>query len=92
MKQAELSLDSFLRFPEGKEVERRRQEPKRGRRGLVLTDERAGHPFRQSLPPHVREELHDIPAENLWRLTANDIRGVASTYFATFAAVLVFIM
>jgi len=62
------------------------------RRSLVLTDESARHPFRASLPPHVRESLHDIPAESLWRLTTQDVRGVASVYFATFAAVLVFIL
>lgn len=103
MKQAQLSIDTFLNFREGVEVEQRRarkdahrvnrkRADKRGRRGLVLTDERARHPFRASLPPSVREELHDIPAESLWRLTANDVRGFASTYFAAFAAVLVFIM
>lgn len=62
------------------------------RRGLVLTQEGAQHPFRQTLPPKVKDELHDIPAESLWRLTAQDVRGVASTYVATTAAVLVFIM
>lgn len=99
MKQALLSIDTFLNFRDGVEVEPRRTHKdthrgkyKRGRRGLVLTDERARHPFRASLPPHVRDELHDIPAESLWRLTADDVRGIASTYFATFAAVLVFIM
>lgn len=91
MKQAELSLDTFFRFPKGKEIEPRVRR-KMGRRGLVLSDERARHPFRASLPPRVRDELHDIPAESLWRLTADDVRGFASTYFAVFAAVLVFIM
>ncbi len=67
-------------------------EPTSRRRGLVLTDESARHPFRATLPPRVREELHDIPAESLWRLTAEDVRGVASTYVATTAAVLVFIL
>jgi hypothetical protein len=62
------------------------------RRSLVLTDESARHPFRATLPPSVRSELHDIPAESLWRLTVDDVRGVASTYVATMAAVLVFIM
>ena len=62
------------------------------RRSLVLTDESARHPFRANLPPHVRASLLDIPAEDLWRLTARDVRGAASVYFATFAAVLVFIL
>ena len=76
----------------GKEIEPRivRFAPRR-RRGLVLNDESACHPFRISLPPHVKRDLHDIPAENLWRITADDVRGFASVYFATFAAVLVFI-
>jgi len=63
-----------------------------GRRSLVLTDEGARHPFRATLPPHVSNDIHDIPAESLWRLTAEDVRGVVNTYVATTAAVLVFIM
>ena len=62
------------------------------RRSLVLTDESARHPFRASLPPHVKRDLHDIPAESLWNLTKADVRGVVSTYVATTAAVLVFIL
>lgn len=62
------------------------------RRSLVLTDESARHPFRQVLPPSVRASTYDIPAESLWRLTAEDARGFASVYVATFAAVLAFIM
>ena len=95
MTTTELSVDSFLNFTNGAEVEHRRARPglhRKGRRSLVLTDEGAGHPFRRSLPPHVKSELHDIPAESLWRLTLDDVRGVASTYVATFLAVLVFIM
>lgn len=62
------------------------------RRSLVLTDESARHWFRRLLPPHVKAELIPIPAESLWRLTMADIRGVASTYVATTAAVLAFIL
>ena len=62
------------------------------RRALVLTDEEAAHPFRAHLPPHVKKDLHDIPAESLWALTQDDVRGFASTYFAATAAILVFIM
>ena len=62
------------------------------RRNLVLTDEAARHPYRATLPPSVRSELHDIPAESLWRLTVEDVRGFASTYIAATAAVLVFII
>ena len=62
------------------------------RRSLVLTDESARHPFRASLPPRVKRDLLDIPAETLWALTKDDVRGVVSTYVATTAAVLVFIL
>lgn len=62
------------------------------RRELVLTDESARHPFRASLPPSVREDLIDIPAETLWRLTVEDVRGFASVYFAATAGILAFIL
>ena len=62
------------------------------RRNLVLTDESARHPFRASLPPHVKSEIHDIPAESLWRLTMDDARGFASVYVAATAAILAFII
>lgn len=62
------------------------------RRSLVLTDETARHWFRASLPPHVKRDLIPIPAEALWRLTMADVRGVASTYIAATAAILVFIL
>jgi len=62
------------------------------RRSLVLTDETARHWFRASLPPHVRSNEYAAPAESLWRLTKDDVRGFVSAYLATFAAVLVFIV
>lgn len=62
------------------------------RRALVLTDEEATHPFRSNLPPHVKKDLHDIPAESLWALTQDDVRGFASAYVAATAAILVFIL
>jgi len=61
------------------------------RRSLVLTDETARHPFRAALPPHVRSREYEAPAEVLWRLTTEDVRGFVSVYLATFAAALVFI-
>lgn len=72
--------------------QRSREEGPFKRRALVLTDEEATHPFRSSLPPHVKNDLHDIPAESLWALTQDDVRGFASTYLAATAAILVFIM
>jgi len=61
------------------------------RRALVLTDESARHPFRASLPMQLRREPVDRPRTTDWRLTASDVRGFATTYFACFAAVLAFI-
>jgi len=60
------------------------------RRALVLTDETARHPFRASLPPHVREDRVEarVPwREQLWR----DARGFAQTYFACLLAACAFI-
>ncbi|MBX7483909.1 hypothetical protein [Qipengyuania qiaonensis] len=63
------------------------------RRALVLTSEASRHWFRASLPQR-RTAFADIPANGTidWRLTAEDVRGVASTYFATVAAVFAFII
>jgi hypothetical protein len=62
------------------------------RRNLVLTDEGARHWFRRALPPHVTRDLLPIPAEALWRLTLDDVRGVASSYVAMTLAVFAFII
>jgi len=62
------------------------------RRSLVLTEETARHWFRMSLPPHIKRDLIPIPAESLWRLTMDDVRGVASTYVAVTLAVFAFII
>lgn len=62
------------------------------RRSLVLTEETANHWFRMSLPPHVKRDLIPVPAESLWRLTMDDVRGVASTYVAVTLAVFAFII
>ncbi|MBX9897636.1 MAG: hypothetical protein K2Y17_07005 [Qipengyuania sp.] len=61
------------------------------RRALVLTDESARHPFRAQLPSHVRRIPAGPPRTIDWRLTASDVRGFATVYFASFAAVLAFI-
>jgi hypothetical protein len=61
------------------------------RRALVLTDESARHPFRATLPAHVRREPTRARRTTDWRLTASDMRGFATVYFASFAAVLAFI-
>ena len=62
------------------------------RRYLVLTDEAARHPFRASLPPHVRQPLSDAPEPvRGWRLSRQDWRQFLTTYCAGFIAVTMFI-
>jgi hypothetical protein len=62
------------------------------RRYLVLTDEAARHPFRASLPPHVREPLGDEPEPaRSWRLSRQDWRQFLTTWCAGFVVVSVFI-
>jgi hypothetical protein len=62
------------------------------RRALVLTDESARHPFRASLPQRLRREPVSVVRTTDWRLTTSDMRGFATVYFASFAAVLAFII
>ena len=62
------------------------------RRALVLTDESARHPFRAQLPSQFRRAAENAPRTTDWRLTVSDVRGFATAYFATFAAVLAFIV
>ena len=62
------------------------------RRALVLTDETARHPFRAILPPMMRREPSAPQKPTDWRLSASDVRGFATAYFASFAAVLAFII
>ena len=63
------------------------------RRALVLTNEAARHPFRASLPQR-RSAFADVSASGGggWQVTRDDMRGVATTYFATVAAVLAYIV
>ncbi|MEP0390923.1 MAG: hypothetical protein ABJ205_06215 [Erythrobacter sp.] len=94
---ASLTADGFLNATPAPEIESRRLAGRK-RRALVLTDETSRHPFRASLPRHVTQALYlsednaETAMEGLWRLTRDDVRGFASVYFATFAAVLVFIL
>ncbi|WP_394269393.1 hypothetical protein [Qipengyuania sp.] len=62
------------------------------RRALVLTNEGRRHWLRTMLPTRrglFADLANDGPQD--WKLTAGDVRGAATTYFATFAAVLAFI-
>ena len=62
------------------------------RRSLVLSDETARHPFRASLPPHVRGGHSPRPARVAWTVTTDDVRGFVSAYFACLVGVAVFII
>ena len=68
------------------------------RRYLVLTDERARHPFLASLPPHVRR-IEPEP-EPRWRpfavgavirVSGEDVRQFLLAYFACLVAVVTYI-
>jgi hypothetical protein len=65
------------------------------RRALVLGDETARHPFRQSLPPHIRESALADAAKRAkrrhWQVTLGDWREFLAAYCASFVAVMVFI-
>ena len=63
------------------------------RRSLVLTDESARHPFRDSLPSNWREYRHERAEPRVpWRDLLGDVRGFAQTYVACFFAVTAFII
>lgn len=63
------------------------------RRHLVLTDESARHPFRQSLPP--QPAVAAMAQSSGWRealaLSRDDVRGFATSYIACLVAVAAFI-
>ncbi len=63
------------------------------RRALVLTDERARHPFRASLPPHVRlgdpGDLRKVKRVR-W-FSRQDLMDFLTAYCACFIAVSVFV-
>lgn len=68
------------------------------RRALVLTDDAAGHPFRRSLPLHVRTKPlgEDVRQANSlaklrWQMMGGDWQGFLRAYCASFLAVMVFI-
>lgn len=87
-----MTAETFLAIKAGPEIERRRLAGRK-RRSLVLTDDAARHPFRAALPPHVTSvDVDEEEPVNFWHLTRDDVRGFATTYFAVFAAVLVFIL
>lgn len=62
------------------------------RRSLVLTNEGARHPFRASLPLHVRSGGSAMALRSAWQITRDDVRGFASAYLACLLAAFVFIL
>lgn len=61
------------------------------RRALVLTDERARHPFLASLPPHVRAGAAPLPSIRRRWFTMQDLREFLMAYCACFMAVSLYI-
>jgi hypothetical protein len=62
------------------------------RRALVLVDETAQHPFRQSLPPHVRKGAAKLSRKWSWpRIELNDWKSFFGAYCAAFIVVSLFI-
>ena len=61
------------------------------RRALVVTDDTARHPFRQSLPPHTRLGAQAIVVPRGPLISAQDVRDFLIAYCACFMAVMAFI-
>lgn len=61
------------------------------RRSLVLTDEKARHPFLASLPPHVRRGEEPVPIKRTRPSWLRDLRDFMIAYGACFAAVSLYI-
>lgn len=62
------------------------------RRALVLTDEKARHPFRRSLPPHVCAALITQPnPRSMRQAIVQEWKSFIATYCAGFVAVIVFV-
>lgn len=61
------------------------------RRALVVTDEAARHPFRMSLPPHVRRGAEPVRTERSAGITAQDVKEFLMAYCACFVCVSAFV-
>jgi hypothetical protein len=62
------------------------------RRALVVTDEAARHPFRASLPPHVRRGIEPIRSAVGKHFTLQDVKEFLMAYCACFVAVSAFLI
>lgn len=61
------------------------------RRSLVVTDEAARHPFRMSLPPHVRRGIEPVAIARRSGITAQDVKEFLMAYCACFICVSAFV-
>jgi hypothetical protein len=61
------------------------------RRSLALTDEGARHPFRRSLPPHVRSGAQPRAMHSYGWFGMQDLRDFMLAYCACFLAVSLYI-
>ena len=61
------------------------------RRALVLTDEAARHPFRRSLPAHIRASASVAAEPPAGLLSWRTLREFLTVYSACFVAVTVFV-
>ena len=61
------------------------------RRSLVVTDEAARHPFRMSLPPHVRRGVEQVDVPRSRGITAQDVKEFLMAYCACFICVSAFV-
>ena len=61
------------------------------RRSLVLTDERARHPFLASLPPHVRSYAAPVTGARQRPSWLRDVRDFLAVYSASFLAISLYI-
>ena len=61
------------------------------RRSLVLTDEKARHPFLASLPPHVRRDEEPVVVPRGRPAWFKDLRDFLIAYSACFVAVSLYI-
>ncbi len=62
------------------------------RRSLVLTDESARHPFRASLPPHVRAGVAESEQTDRSAWAGSDLRRFFAAYCASLVVVSILIV
>ena len=61
------------------------------RRSLVVSDESVRHPFRASLPPHLRRQLVTLRCSGRWSVAVQDAKEFLMAYCACFLAISLYI-